>query len=85
LHHPASPSASTELAREAEVTLPSAYELDQAPAFERFIFITSDAPLNTQAVLAAAHDLAQKPNAMTTPLPLVHSTEQVSVLLKKVP
>jgi hypothetical protein len=83
LHYPTSPRHATTLSREAEVALPSAYELDDAPDFERFFFVTSDQPLDVARVLAAARRLtAAQPES--APLPLDNTTEQVSVLIRKV-
>jgi hypothetical protein len=35
------------------VALPVAFELDATPGFERFVFVTSDAPFDTAPVVAA--------------------------------
>jgi len=51
LHFPTAESAPTELHR-AATTLPEAYALDAAPRFERFFFITSDAPIDVADTLA---------------------------------
>lgn len=59
--------------------LPQAFELDEAPGFERFFLVTSDAPLPVADVLAAA-----KGSGRTGPLPLPASATQRSVLLDKV-
>lgn len=69
-----------------QVLLPVAYELDDAPAFERFFLVTSRQPLDLEAVVAAARALAADPaRAAHAPLPLGRGLEQVSVLLKKSP
>jgi hypothetical protein len=36
-----------------EIALPTAFELDATPGFERFVFVTADAPFDTGAVVAA--------------------------------
>ncbi len=61
LHYPAPPSTSTRIERNREMLLPRSYELDDAPGFERFIFITSGKPLEVGAVYRAAEKLAKKP------------------------
>jgi len=67
-----------------EIRLPSAYELDDAPGFERFVLITSTQPFPVAAALDAAHELAgQGQNARTAPLALSPAFHQTSVLLQK--
>jgi hypothetical protein len=86
LHHPATLTSSTELAPGEAVTLGHAYELDDAPGFERFLFVTSDAPLDVATVLEAARVLARQPSeARTRPLPLPDTLAQTSFTLEKVP
>lgn len=70
----------------AEVPLPSAYQLDDAPRFERFFFVTAADPakLDVQAIVGAARTLAQGPAAERDPLPLPPSLHQSSVRLRKV-
>lgn len=68
-------------------TLPRAFELDDAPGFERFFFITtSDGhALSTATVLEAAHRLAADPQAARKrALPLDPSLQQSFLLLTKV-
>lgn len=68
------------------VSLEHAYELDDAPAFERFVLITSDAPFDLNAVMGAARALAQRPEeARTAPLALPDSLSQTSLTVEKVP
>ncbi|MCA9665381.1 MAG: hypothetical protein KC503_07325, partial [Myxococcales bacterium] len=52
LHYPARREASTHLARGMAQPLPYAFELDDAPRFERFLFVVADAPLDVGALLA---------------------------------
>ena len=86
LHHPATLNGSTALTPGDAVTLDHAYELDDAPGFERFLFVTSDAPLDVATVLEAAHVLARQPSeARTRPLPLPETLVQTSFTLEKVP
>lgn len=55
LHHPARADASTRLESD-QGPLPASFVLDDAPAFERFYFVTADAPLDPRAVLQRADD-----------------------------
>ncbi|PTL75921.1 ActD protein [Vitiosangium sp. GDMCC 1.1324] len=85
LHFPESLTGSLEL-KGGTVSLPSAYELDDAPAFERFFFVTSDAPFDVNALMDAARQLAQDPgSARNQPLPLPEQLSQTSVTLEKAP
>ena len=61
LHYPDAESASTTLEAKGEHLLQHAYELDAAPAFERFFFVTSDAPIDVAQVLDAARTLSRVP------------------------
>jgi hypothetical protein len=77
-------SAAATLRSPNEIHLPSAYELDDAPGFERFLFITSPQPFPVAAALDAARSLAgQGQSARTAPLPLPPAFHQTSVLLHK--
>ncbi len=59
LHYPANPAAEARLSPQpGTVLLDSAYELDEAPSFERFFLITSDEHIDTEQVLGALRDLA---------------------------
>ncbi|GHG91121.1 hypothetical protein GCM10012319_51710 [Comamonas sp. KCTC 72670] len=85
LHHPATSAGSTVLGAGEAVSLTHAYELDDAPDFERFLFVTSDGPLEVAAVLEAARALARQPSdARTRPLPLPGTLGQTSFTLEKV-
>jgi hypothetical protein len=76
-------SAAT-LSPDGEVGLPSAYELDDAPSFERFFFVTSPSPFAMSTVLEAARALAAQPAAARTQgLPLPAAFKQKSVMLDK--
>lgn len=83
LHFPESLEGSPEL-KGGTVSLPSAYELDDAPAFERFFFVTSDAPFDVRTVMESARQLAQEPErARHAPLPLPEALSQTSITLDK--
>jgi hypothetical protein len=67
-----------------EVRLPSAYELDAAPAFERFFLVRSEQPFDLAHVVAAAHALAARaPEARWASLPLPARFNQISLALEK--
>jgi len=51
LHWPARPDAGTAWSSAAEFRLPEAFELDQAPAFERFHMLLSDRPIDLESLL----------------------------------
>jgi hypothetical protein len=77
-------SAAATLGSPDEIHLPSAYELDDAPGFERFLLITATQPFPVSAALDAARSLAgQGASARTAPLPLSPAFHQTSVLLQK--
>jgi hypothetical protein len=66
------------------IALPHAYALDDAPAFERFFLVTSDAPFRAEPALAAARALAAKGHARSGALELPRGLEAASFLLRKV-
>jgi hypothetical protein len=77
-------SAAATLRAANEIHLPTAYELDDAPGFERFLLVTSAQPFPVAAALDAARALAgQGGSARTASLPLPPAFHQTSVLLQK--
>jgi hypothetical protein len=69
-----------------EVRLPSSYELDDAPSFERFFLVRAGEAFDVAPVLAAARALAARPPAaQRAPLPLPAPFAQTSLLLEKTP
>ena len=85
LHHPATEDAPPEATALAARTtaLPHAYELDDAPRFERFFFITADAPVDVQQSLASLRALARRSDSATTTLSVPQGVRQWSVRLRK--
>jgi hypothetical protein len=63
LHYPGSEGDSTGLDREGTQDLPFAYQLDDAPDFERFFFVTSDKPIDVEQTLAAVEKLGLNPES----------------------
>jgi hypothetical protein len=85
LHHPASPAASTRLRRRGETPLPTAFELDGAPSFERFILVTSgDTPTDIDLVVSSARALppAEREHGLLT---LPEHYDQFTTVLRKSP
>ncbi len=82
LHSPLTADASTALEALAH-TLPQAYQLDDAPRFERFVMVTSAHPLEVNQVLQAAAVVARGPDAEHAPLPLPPALHQTDLLLRK--
>jgi hypothetical protein len=86
LHHPNAEADPPTLAEGSEVPLAHSYELDDAPGFERFVFVTRDGTAPDVAeVMRAAKLLAGDPDrARTAPLQLPgEGWSQSSLLLRK--
>ncbi len=84
IHYPRPPSMSTRIEKNRKILLPASYELDDAPGFERFIFITSRVPLDVRAVSRAAEKLARKPgSAKKAELTIDRRCRQTSLVLLK--
>lgn len=84
LHFPASETSSTALQQGGAVPLDRSYELDAAPAFERFILVTADAPIDPASIITATRLLTRQPQPATAPLVLPPELRQRSFLLRKV-
>jgi hypothetical protein len=84
LHHPESKDDSSILKQEKKNLLSSSYELDNAPDFERFFFITATEEIKVQSIIKKAEVLALSPaSAKTKNIELPESYRQFSILLKK--
>jgi hypothetical protein len=85
LHYPASDAAAPEATALAPrlTALPHAYQLDDAPRFERFFFITADAPIDVQQSVAALRALAARSDSSTAQLELPATLHQWSLRLRK--
>jgi len=66
-----------------ETRLPSAYELDDAPAFERFFLVRAATPFSVATAVEAARALAAQPAARKESLALPPGFEQISLALDK--
>jgi hypothetical protein len=79
-----SPARSPSLDEAGEITLASAYELDDAPSFERFFLVYGEDPFDVSAAADAARRLAARPDAaLRGRLALPRSLQQASLLLVK--
>jgi hypothetical protein len=85
LHYPLSEDAPPEATAVASDTtaLPTAYALDDAPGFERFFFLTANAPLDVHQALAALRALARRGDSATGSLDLPAGVRQSSLRLRK--
>jgi len=81
VHLPVRGDQAAAFARGETVLLDHAYQLDDAPRFERFHFVTAQAPFAVATVVDAARRAAT--TASTGELPLAASFEQVTFLLRK--
>jgi hypothetical protein len=61
LHLPEAPGPAVALARDGERALAHAYELDDSPGFERFVFVTADVPFDTDLVVRSLKQGAALP------------------------
>jgi len=84
LHLPRDGTQAVRLSAESQVLLDFAYELDDAPRWERFYFVTGSAPFDAAPVIDAARRTAASGGAGPPPvLPLSMNVKQSSVLLIK--
>lgn len=83
VHHPRDGRQAARLVPGQEVRLSSAYRLDDAPGWERFVLVTSAAPFDVAPVVEAAARLAASGAPATEPLALPSSLEQSSFRLSK--
>jgi hypothetical protein len=84
LHLPGSGEHAAPLRREATVLLDQAFELDDAPRYERFYFVTSNQPFTIAPIVAAARRVTAGGGHTAPPLALGAGFEQtVRSLLKE--
>jgi len=78
------PREAPALEMQGQVILPAAYELDDAPGFERFVLVFSARPFDLAEVERAARALASRPQAAERGAPpLPAGVSQFSLVLKK--
>jgi hypothetical protein len=75
--------AAAALKASGESRLPSSYELDDAPAFERFFLVRAATPFSVATAMQAARALAAQPAARTQTLALPPGFEQISLAFDK--
>jgi hypothetical protein len=80
-HLPATGSRAAELRPGGPMPLPAAYELDDAPAFERFFLVAADEPFDVETVVAAVRRTAAGAGRLDLPPAL----DQSSFVLRKEP
>ncbi|MFC2142179.1 hypothetical protein ACFLR7_04520 [Acidobacteriota bacterium] len=84
LHYPERDEDSTLLDQESKTLLQTSYELDDAPRFERFFFVTSKSKIDAREILTSAQLLAGAPDeAGSGELTLPASQDQFSIILIK--
>ncbi|MBN1696450.1 MAG: hypothetical protein JW881_02945 [Spirochaetales bacterium] len=84
LHFPDTQAASPALEKGGEIALDEAFELDSAPGFERFFFVTSEIPFDVGNVVAQARAVARNSeSARSMDLDLPDGFNQQSILLIK--
>jgi hypothetical protein len=83
LHYPDFPKGPEKLFPEGEIALQNAYQLDNAPKYEKFYFITSGKPIDTRIVLDAAEKAYRTGDKITLALDLPKNMEQNSITLLK--
>jgi hypothetical protein len=83
LHYPEG-NEPTNLTQNKRVPLPHAIELDDAPGFERFFFLTSDNPIDPAGIMERARALAADPGiARVKKLEVPEGVEQNSIIIFK--
>lgn len=84
LHFPEDKRESTALEPNKQFLLPNAIELDDAPGFERFFFLTSGSPIDVDSVIKKLEDLANNPERVQQAgLDLPGNFKQYSILILK--
>jgi hypothetical protein len=84
LHYPVNKDESTQLELNKQLSLPNAIELDDAPGFERFFFLTSSSPIDVKAILKGLKEKTKIPDQVKhTKLDLPESLKQYSILILK--
>ena len=82
-HLPVHGNTSVSLRKDGIVLLDAAYELDDAPAWERFYFVTADRSFDVGPVLDAARRAAAAAPRLPSALPLPRTFVQSSFALQK--
>jgi hypothetical protein len=84
LHFPDNKNNPTSLEQDKKILLPNALELDNAPGFERFFFITSRVEINAAEIFKKAGTLANNPDrAKKDNMDLPKNINQYSIIIIK--
>lgn len=83
VHLPARGDRAAPLKRDSTVLLDTAYELDDAPRWERFYFITGDTAFAVPRIVEAARAVAVPTSATPPPLVLPRGLDQATFSLQK--
>jgi hypothetical protein len=84
IHYPPQGRVAARLELNKKVLLSSAYQLDDAPGFERFFYVSSKRPLLMKEITEAAERLAKNQEySRTAPLDLNDDIQQLSIVIKK--
>lgn len=84
LHYPERKDRTPILEQKNKILLDNSYELDNAPGFERFFFVTSTSAIDVESVLEQANLLAKDINrARTGHIKLPQVINQTSILINK--
>lgn len=83
LHHPEFATLPAVIGGEGRTDLPFAYTLDDAPGFERFVFVSAESAIDVDGVLAAARKVAASGDAAAELLLLPDGVAQHSLVLWK--
>lgn len=84
VHYPPEGKAAARLELNKKVLLSNAYQLDDAPGFERFFYLSSKRPMFMKEITEAAERLAKDPDrSRTAPLELKSGIQQLSIVIKK--
>ena len=83
IHLPPQADRAAALKGDATVLLDQAYELDDAPAWERFYFVTADAPFAVAPVVDAVRAAAADHRRPPPPIALPHGLDQFTFSIQK--
>jgi hypothetical protein len=83
LHWPEKTAGNAPVVKAGENRVPSAYELDDAPGFERFFLVQARQPFSVATAVEAARALAAQPTARQQALALPPEFKQTSLALDK--
>jgi hypothetical protein len=83
MHLPPHGERAAALKSESTVLLDDAYELDDAPRWERFYFVTSDEAFDVAPIVTAVRRAAASPSRTPVPLALASNLEQTTFSLQK--